>query len=147
MHASLYSLRVVRAIRALQVVRIATPWMEVFSSILEATFPALNALSILVVFLVSMALVGMQVRRLAVVSQILTCEQVCTQICLGCFTQAFGGGNIKPAVGNAWLNFDSFWWAFVTVYDVADNEVWHSIAHLALQFISAIPRYMHAELE
>lgn len=48
--------------------------MEVFSSILEATFPALNALSILVVFLVSMALVGMQVRRLAVVSQILTCE-------------------------------------------------------------------------
>jgi hypothetical protein len=60
-HATLYSLRVVRAIRALLVVRISSHWIAVFNSIVQATVPALNALSILIVFLVSMALVGMQV--------------------------------------------------------------------------------------
>lgn len=44
-----------------------------FNSIVQATVPALNALSILIVFLVSMALVGMQVRDVSSVARV-PCE-------------------------------------------------------------------------
>ena len=60
-HSSLNALRIVRAFRVLRLVRLSPEWMDVFNRIIQALPSALTALSLMIVFTVTFALVGMQV--------------------------------------------------------------------------------------
>ena len=61
-YSTLNALRAVRAIRVLRLVRLSSGWMTVFDRIAQALPPAMHALALLIVFAVTFALVGMQVR-------------------------------------------------------------------------------------
>ncbi len=55
------SLRAVRALRVLRLTRLSGAWMTVLDRIVHAIPAALHALALLIVFLVTFALLGMQV--------------------------------------------------------------------------------------
>ncbi len=60
-YSTFRSLRVIRALRVLRLTRLSGAWMSVLDRIAQAVPAALNALALLVVFLVTFALIGMQV--------------------------------------------------------------------------------------
>lgn len=61
-YTTMNALRVARALRVMRLVRLSAGWLGVFDRIAQSMAPALNALALLVVFMVTFALVGMQAR-------------------------------------------------------------------------------------
>lgn len=66
-YSRLNSLRLIRSFRVLRLVRLSSGFMEVFGRIAQAVPSALSASALLMVFMLTAALVGMQVRRYSLI--------------------------------------------------------------------------------
>jgi hypothetical protein len=100
---ALYTLVAVRAIRILRLARVSDNFLRVLERIALSVPRALFAFLLFMIFTLSAAIVGMQLFG-------------------GYYDEHVAAGRI-PEVPR--LNFNSLWWALVTVYQVADNENWN----------------------
>ena len=118
-HPLLFVLHSTRSLRILRIARFYKGWLKVLETIVKAVPRATSALALLIVFLLTASVVGMQV-----------CKSWDLRSCRKCvnsmFEQIFGGG-YASAVTNGYissvpnLNFNTIYWAFITSYEVSDN--------------------------
>ena len=106
-YPTLQRLRVVRSFRVLRLAWLSNAWMKVLKRIGLAVPPALSAMALLMVFMVTFATLGMGLYG-------------------GDYDAAVLAGRLDEVPR---LNFDSFIWALLTIFDVADNENWNDVLY------------------